>query len=179
MKTDLSNSELPEELRGFLNSVPEVSSEDLEKLNKAAEALETDPTFQADYLKSLFVEKMYEAMEELDENQNQLARRWGKTRQYVSKLFDEDKRVNFTIETMTELAHLLGCRLEMQILRPNELGHVLRTIPSERVLVRPEAAWLGEIVPQNKVESKVLEFSSANENLKPTGVTNHEPSLAA
>src|SRR4029077_1960435 len=110
MKTNPSNTHTPEKLREYLNTIPAVADEDLDQLRAAAAELDSDPAFQADYLKSLFVEKMLEAMKERGENQTQLALRWGKSRQYVSKLFNEDRRVNFTLETMSSLAQLLGCR---------------------------------------------------------------------
>jgi transcriptional regulator with XRE-family HTH domain len=115
MKNHRSNTVVPENLRMDSNPVAVLTDEDLARLKAAAAALDSDPEFQADYLKSLFVEKMLEALAERGENQTQLAQRWGKTRQYVSKLFREDKRVNFTIETMSSLAGLLGRRLELQV----------------------------------------------------------------
>jgi transcriptional regulator with XRE-family HTH domain len=121
------SSDLPEDLRTHLAAVPAVTADNLEELRDAAKQLDNDPAFQAEYLKSLFVEKLLAALGERNENQNQLALRWGKSRQYVSKLFNEDKRVNFTIETMAELAHLLGRRLEIQVLSPGESCHVVHS----------------------------------------------------
>ena len=64
---------------------------------------------------------------------------------------------------MSELTHLLGRRLDLQILRPNEVAHVVRSVPTERLLVRPEAAWSGENVPHTARESMtVLDFKRVN-----------------
>src|SRR2546421_12527691 len=140
MKTEGSFSELPQHLKTFLESVPPLTEQDLDELHRAGEQLDQNPSFRADYLKSLFVEKMLEAMSETGANQTEIAKRWGKTRQYVSKLVNEDKRVNFTIETMCEFAHLVGRVFDIQVLRPNEIAHVIRTMATERYVLSPDAA---------------------------------------
>ena len=116
MKTNQNTqAEMPEDLREYLNGVPEVSAEERATLRAAAQALEGDPLFQAEVQKGLFIESMLAALEERGETQSQLAKRWGKTRQYVSKLFNEDERVNFTVETLCEVAALLDQRVEIKV----------------------------------------------------------------
>jgi hypothetical protein len=117
-------------LETYLARVPDVTAADLEALRDAAEKLDQDPAFQADYLKSRFVEGMLAAMEENGDNQNKLAARWAKTRQYVSKLLNEDRCVNFTIETMCEFAHLVNRRIDIQVVRLSEAAHVIRAMPT-------------------------------------------------
>jgi DNA-binding Xre family transcriptional regulator len=117
---------LPEILREYLSKVPKVTEETLQSLKAAGERLDSDPAFQADLLKSLYVENVMEAMADKKVSQSDLARRWGKSRQYLHKLLNEDKRINFTIETMVELAMLLDRRLEMHMLKKDEAAHVLR-----------------------------------------------------
>jgi transcriptional regulator with XRE-family HTH domain len=129
--------EIPEDLRAYLENVPAVSPEDVARLAAAAELLDEDPSFQAEFLKSIFVEKMIEALKERGESQSELARRWGKTRQYVSKLFNEDKRVNFTIETMCEMAHQVGLRLDLCVLMPDQTAQPIgRGSTKPRALVK-------------------------------------------
>lgn len=135
------SADLPAELREYLQSVPSVNAKDLAELKQAAEALDRDPAFQADYLKSLFVERMLEAMAELGESQSSLAKRWNCSRQYVSKLFNEDKKVNFTIETLCELAHLLQRRVDIRVLRENEETHVVCTAPAHRKVEPLYSLW--------------------------------------
>src|SRR3954453_20754382 len=77
---------LAEDLSAYLQQAEPLSRHDLDELKKAGEALDTDPQWRADYLKGLFVEKILAAMEEAQINQSQLAAKWGRTRQYVSKL---------------------------------------------------------------------------------------------
>lgn len=40
--------------------------------------------------------------------------KWGKRRQYVGRIMNEDARVNFTLETMCEMLSLVGKRLTIQ-----------------------------------------------------------------
>ena len=122
---------LPEDLSAYLQQAQPLTQSDLDELGHGANVLDNDPQWRADYLKGLFVEKVLAAMEQAQINQSQLAAKWGKTRQYVSKLFNEDERVNFTIETLCEVAHLLGLRVEIQLLKPAEMPHVLRTVPNK------------------------------------------------
>jgi len=138
MNADTSFSELPSELKKFLESVPPVTLRELEELRRAGEQLDQSPSFRADYLKSLFVEKMLEAMTEAGTKQTEIAKCLGKTRQYVSKVLNEDRRINFTIETMCEFAHLVGRYVDIQVLRVNEVAHILRTVPAERCVLSLE-----------------------------------------
>lgn len=161
------SADLPAELREYLQSVPVVSAKDLAELKQAAAALDRDPAFQADYLKSLFVERMLEAMAELGETQSNLAKRWNCSRQYVSKLFNEDKKVNFTIETLCELAHLLNRRVDIRVLREDEETHVVRSAPAHRKVEPLTSLWAKSIsstrsFPLNDAPVLFGEFRSAS-----------------
>jgi transcriptional regulator with XRE-family HTH domain len=124
--SDIPPDSLPPEIAELLANTPKTTSATMERLRKAGERLESDPAFQADFMKSLYVENVMQAMAEKGVSQSDLARRWGKSRQYLHKLLNEDKRINFTIETMVELAMLLNRRLEMHLLKKDETAHVLR-----------------------------------------------------
>jgi len=123
---------MSEDMKAYLGSTPEVTEADMEALRTAAQKLESDPAFQADYLKSRFVEQMLAAMEENGISKTELANRWGKSRQYISKLLNEDSHVNFTIETMCAFAHLLNRRVDLQVVRPSEVTHVIRLVPAAK-----------------------------------------------
>jgi transcriptional regulator with XRE-family HTH domain len=133
--------QLPKDIRAWLESVPKLTNDDLEELRRASEALDKDPSFRAELIKGRFVAEMLSAMEETGKTQAEVARAWGKTRQYLNKLLNEDKRVNFTVETLCELAHLLNRRVDLQILRENETAHVVRSIPVQREIESLEAHW--------------------------------------
>lgn len=132
-KNPLPN-DLPADLLAYLESVPPATPEMAARVAAANRALEDDPAFQADYLKSLFVENMYAALEERRETKATLAERLGKTRQYIQKLFSEDKRVNFTVDTLCAVAHALGRRVHLHICREHEQP-VIVTHPRTPVLI--------------------------------------------
>lgn len=135
MKNNPLPDDLPADLRAYLDSVPAVTPEMTERVAAANRALTNDPAFQADVLKTLFVDQMYSALEERNETKSTLAERLGKTRQYIQKLFDEDKRVNFTIETLCTVAHALGRRIHLLVYRENELPVVI-TRPRAPVMIQ-------------------------------------------
>jgi len=131
-KRKVVGEEMSEDMKAYLGGIPEVTEADLEALRTAAQKLESDFAFQADYLKSRFVEQMLAAMEENGISKTELANRWGKSRQYISKLLNEDSHVNFTIETMCAFAHLLNRRVDLQVVRPSEVTHVIRVVPAAK-----------------------------------------------
>lgn len=163
------SADLPAELREYLQSVPSVTTQDLAELQKAAEALDRDPAFQADYLKSLFVDRMLEAMAELGETQSNLAKRWNCSRQYVSKLFNEDKKVNFTIETLCEIAHLLNRRVAIEVLREDEVSHIVRCVATHRKIESLEAHWAGPATRRHPMDDLSTLFGKARST--PTRIT--------
>ena len=120
-----------ESLRDLLDRTPALSRADLEELAAAGRKLDDDPAFVADLIKSRFVENLLQAMDARGVNQSELARRWGKSRQYVSKVLAEDRRVNFTLESMAELCHLLGLRLDVRALPSSEVARGRATMPAE------------------------------------------------
>ena len=122
------------ELAALLENTPLVKDLDLKRLEKSARELDNDPKWRAEFLKSRFVDNMLIALKEESTSQSAIAHTWGKSRQYVGKLLNEDRRVNFTIETMCEVAHLLNRTIDIPVLRKNELSQVIRCIPSFRLV---------------------------------------------
>ena len=115
-------TEMSQDLEDYLKSIPPVSAEDLEELTQAVSSLDDDPSFQADLIKGQFVEAILQAMDARGQTQSQVAASWGKSRQYLSKVLNEDRRVNFTVETMTQLAHVVGRRLRVTVEEPAMSG---------------------------------------------------------
>lgn len=172
--------DLPADIREYLATVPPVTEQDLAALRKAGEALDHDPAFQADCLKSLFVERMLEAMEEIGETQSALARRWNHSRQYVSKLFREDKKVNFTIETLCELAHLLNRRIAIEVLREDEVAHVMRCATAQRMIEPLEAHWTGPVTRRQPLDDVQTLFGcNARQSPMPFTAIVYDTNLAA
>lgn len=76
-------------------------------------ALQDDLEYHIIDLRGSFISQVYESMSELSINQNELAERWGKSRQYLSHLLSESKRTNFTLETIASLMWTLGRKTEL------------------------------------------------------------------
>ena len=108
-------SALPAEIAAILDGVPKTSQAMLERIDKANQKLENDPDFLADVERSKFVNLALAAMEEKQINRSELARRIGKSRQYVQKLLDEDARVSFTLKTITNVLFALDKRLKLTV----------------------------------------------------------------
>jgi ribosome-binding protein aMBF1 (putative translation factor) len=111
---------LPDDIAALFANTRQATPKELAALAKAADALRTDPAFLADYSKGLVVEDILRAMEEAGLNRNTLAAKLGKTRQYVGKILDEERRANFTIDTLAELSAALGVKLHVRMLPENE-----------------------------------------------------------
>jgi len=123
-------------LAALLANAQEVSQQDLKELGSAVQALDQDAGFVADYLKGLIVEDVRRALKEDGITQNALADRMGKSRQYLNKVLDQDRRVNFTIETMAEISTALKRRLFIRVLGPTETATIFR-VESKSQTVRP------------------------------------------
>lgn len=152
------SDDIPEILRDELARTRPLTPAMLGELAKANRALQEDPAFSADVLKGLFVNEMLMALEEREETKAQLAGRIGRTRQYVQKLFDEDRRVNFTIDTLCAIAHALGRRVHLHVCKPNEEPMILTAMKRHADAMplagwnapaaqRRESAWLADFEP--------------------------------
>lgn len=113
--TTHETSALPSEIAAILKGVPKTSQAMLDRIEKANRKLENDPEFLAEVERSKFVILVLAAMEEKKINRSELARRIGKSRQYVQKLLDEDARVSFTLKTITSILFALDKRLKLGV----------------------------------------------------------------
>ncbi len=104
----MKHDEMSPELKALLESTPVLSEQDVKELGDAVAALDTDPEFIAGCIKDDFVNDILCAMEEQGINKNQLAAKWGKSRQHVSQILDKEKSINFTIDTIVSLSMTLG-----------------------------------------------------------------------
>lgn len=116
-KTDLPS--LESVLAAFAAAGP-LSPAQMEQLAANNMALDQSPKFLADLQKANVVTALRQAMDRRHENQSAFAKRWGKTRQYVSRIFNLDVQTNFTIDTIAEAAQLLGMRVTVKIHRPEQ-----------------------------------------------------------
>ena len=104
----MNKDELSPELQALLDATPVLTDSDLQELGEANRALAHDPEFIADCIKSDFVNAILVEMRDQGINQNQLAIKWGKSRQHVSQILDKEKSKNFTIDTIVSLSMTLG-----------------------------------------------------------------------
>jgi len=84
---------------------------------------ESDPEFVAGFLKMQFVEDIYEVMHTKGINRNQLAKKLGKSRQYVGRVLNEN--ANFTLETLAEIACALDMHVAARMFTPDEYMAIL------------------------------------------------------
>lgn len=116
----LSAPSLPDDIAALFADASPTTAADLSQLERAAAALLADPKFVADHAKCLIIEDILSAMEAAGMTRNALAGKIGKSRQYVSKILDEDRRVNFTIDSLAEFSAALGIQLCLRLLPASE-----------------------------------------------------------
>ena len=92
------------------------------KIDKETEALldslnaidlDKDTAFIIDSIKAGFVEDVSQSMKAKGINKSELARRLGKSKQYVSRVLNET--ANFTLSSIVEISNALGCTIELKI----------------------------------------------------------------
>lgn len=128
------------------------------------------PSFKAGVLKDQFVHAVLEALGAEGINQSELANRCGKSRQALSKQLDTDKTGNFTIDTMVELMHHLGRRVELHYPREGEETMVIHCLKEKPV----PSAWHRS---EKTVAPNASHFTAANKSI-PMKVAGYEYSAA-
>lgn len=83
-------------------------------LRQTCLAMESDPSFVAEFSRAQFIEDVLRLMEEQGIGKSDLAKRIGKSRQYVSRILNETSP-NFTIDTMAEIACALQGSLTIRL----------------------------------------------------------------
>jgi len=126
----MNYEDMSPDLKQFLDETPVLTKSDLEELAEANRELNQDPKHIAGIIKSVFVNDIICAMQQQGLNKKQLAKKWGKSRQYLGKLLDKEKARNFTVDTMVSLSMSLGLR--PQIIKLDQMEgvrmHVARTV---------------------------------------------------
>jgi len=169
-----SNPSLSEsDLDAMFASAPVLDHSELEKLEQASEALEKDPKFLADYTKGLLVEDILRGMEVNGLNQKTLAEKLGKSRQYVNKILKEERRANFTVDTLAELSTALDLKLSMRLLPPGEAIIAKRSISitlSQSEAFSPSYRDKPDIGADSFIpDNKIIQFPTTNSD-EPTSM---------
>lgn len=108
---------LDAELDELLNAAKPVDELPAE-LQGEKERQNADPELALGLLKAEIVADFLRVMEEEGLNKNQLARRLGKSRQYVGRVLNET--ANFALESLVEMACALNRRILLRAARPGE-----------------------------------------------------------
>jgi transcriptional regulator with XRE-family HTH domain len=91
-----------------------------EKLAAMLGELEASDTYHIESVKLEITEQIYLTMQEFDIGNAELARRLGKSRQYVTKILQGT--ANFTIESLVKIARALNCNLDFRLSPRQEKG---------------------------------------------------------
>ncbi len=126
--TNTSNLEI-EKL--FADTIP-LTKADLDSFGRKNREIMECPSFKAGCLKDQFIHAILEALDADGISQSELAELCGKSRQALNKQLDTDKPANFTIDTMVELMHHLGRRVELHYLRNSEETMVLHFLKEKQ-----------------------------------------------
>lgn len=149
----------------FENARP-VNEIDRDAFARDVRKLMDEPSFKAGVIKDQFIHNILEALGEEGISRSELAKRCGKSRQYLSKLLKEDKRVNYTIDTMVNVMHHLGRRVEVHYPRVNEVTKVIHCLKEEPVR--------GEWEPPEKVVFPVARQFTVPKKTNPVTINAHE-----
>lgn len=124
---------LATELDALFDDARPIEELDLKGLAQAFEELDHDPAFVADSSKGVFVEDVLRALEQSNVSKSELGRRMGKSRQQINVLLDDEKKNNFTIETMAKVSTALGRKLFVRMLAPEEHIHIESKVVEQTV----------------------------------------------
>jgi len=143
----MKQDELSSELQALLDETPVLKEQDIEELAEAVAALDFDPEFVADCIKGDFVNDILHEMAEQGLNNNQLAKKWGKSRQHVGRILDKEKAKNFTIDSMVSLSMVLGLRPEKIVLKKMMPAEAAVSLTSTRIKFSGKIAASGWCAP--------------------------------
>ncbi|GHC11972.1 helix-turn-helix domain-containing protein [Cerasicoccus arenae] len=152
MKT---KQELNLDIDEFFASARPLSDKELDDMARETRAIMDKPSFKSGVLKDQFIHYILETMDDEGITKSELAKRCGKTRQYLSKLLKEDKRVNYTVDTMVEVMHHLGRKVDINYPRNEEVTMVIHCLKVEPV----RGAW---VKSERAVEPKKQKFRASN-----------------
>lgn len=84
-----------------------------EKLAAMLRELEASDTYHIESVKLEITEQIYLTMQTFDISKAELARRLGKSRQYITKILQGT--ANFTLDSLVRIARALDCELEFRL----------------------------------------------------------------
>jgi plasmid maintenance system antidote protein VapI len=152
-----TEEKLAPEIQELLDNTPVLTDDAIQELAETNRALNKDPEHVAGIIKSVFVNDILCAMEEQGINKNQLAQKWGKSRQYIGDLLDKENARNFTIDTIVSLSMTLGLCPQSIQLKPmgKEFDHLcsqpksIDLPPQSRVAESPAQSYSADHAPNS------------------------------
>lgn len=131
----MNNQDLINEMTDSMEDIPTIE-EILPGLKKAAAGLKQNPDYVASLLQAHFVASMRMIMREDDISANTLAERLNKSRQYVSRVLNEN--ANFTIRSIAEIVCALKLNIQFHISRTEPNFQVLHNFKMKKFCLQPE-----------------------------------------
>lgn len=162
--------QLSKELAELFASAKPVSASDLTRLKKAGEEIDRDHVSRAELQKALFVNAILAALKKDKLTKSELARRMKCARQYVNNILDEDSSVNFTIETISNVAAACNRRAEIVVLSDDEWVQVVKGQRS--------AAFDGfgerNFLPMQNISSSIVYSLNFSTEILRNNITTHD-----
>lgn len=165
MKTTIEELDLDIE-KMFAGAKP-LTEADLKSFGEKNREIMEHPSFKAGVLKDQFVHAVLAALGAEGINQSELAKRCGKSRQALSKQLDTNKPGNFTVDTMVDLMHYLGRRVELHYPREGEETMVIHCLKEKPV----PGAW---DKPEKKVAPIAASFAQPKQSIPVKKVADYE-----
>lgn len=102
-------------------------------IKSALHDMDRNPEDVAAYMKLQIASDIYAAMEKQGIDQSELARRLGKSRQYVSRVLNE--RTNFTLDSLARIACALNMRVAVRFFEHDQHLDILPDAKPKKSLV--------------------------------------------
>ncbi len=123
--------------------------------------LDNDPEFISDYTKGKITEDIIRIMKQQHITPAALAKRLGKSRQYISRVLNE--RVNYTMDSLVRLSCALDCTLTVSITQPYIDDYQPIDIGSEDVILDFPQKQCDPITPSSSQDFAQLPIGPIHE----------------
>jgi len=110
----MKDNDLSPELKALFEEAASLPEPDLKGLAAANRVFADSPAFAAKVMGGLFINKILGRLDDLDMSKSQLAKEWGKDRQYISTILNAETPKNFTLKTVVELSMKVGLRVKLE-----------------------------------------------------------------
>ncbi len=119
---------------------------------------------RADLQKALFVNSVLNAIEKENLSKSDVAKRMDCSRQYLTKILDEDASINFTIETMSNVTTACNRRLQILVLADDEIAQIIKRETATMAMIDKPCLLVAEpnmVTYSSEDASKIVSILSA------------------